>query len=124
MTKTEQTLLTRLRAENDRGNYPYTVVEDTQGARRSWRSGGGRESGRPKKTEQTAWERLISEGAVVKCPDGGYCVPGHPQLTKVAAEVCLARSARHVEARRQELERAELEYQRDQEFVRLYGWNK
>ncbi len=122
MTKTEKTLLDRVREENDKGHAPYNPVKDKKGAKRSWRRGGGREYAGRNKLEEAAWERLKARGDVVKVPlHGGYVIPDHPCLVEFAAQVCLPGLARHVEEKRQALEEQESRYADALAFVRKYG---
>lgn len=122
LTKTEQTLLDRVKEQNDRGQTCWDPVKNNQGARCGWRYGGGRESSGPNKLETAAWKRMIARGDVIKCPEPrGYAVPGHPVLAQVASNLDLAKRARLVHLKRRELEVEEQYYAEAQAFVRKYG---
>jgi hypothetical protein len=120
VTKTEQTLLSRVREENDAGKTCWNPVSRTKGEYRSWRRG-GRSHGPENKKEAAAWARMVSSGDVIKCPGSGYAVPGHSILIEAAAGLSLFRIASHVEEKRQALEAAEKHYSEAAEFIRKYG---
>lgn len=122
MTKTEQKVFDRVKADNDAGHGCYNPVIETKGVRRSWRHGGGYSSGGPNKLEQAALERLVASGAVILV-NGRHVIADHPVLASMAAEKDLMRLARQVEEKRADLERAEKWLTDAQSFVRKYGMN-
>ncbi len=121
MTKTEQTIVDRVRVTNDGGRVDFNPVAQTAGVCRPWGRGGGRTGREPKKTETAALERLLGRGDLVHAFGGGYAVPGHPILETVAARIDLMRMARHVEQERVGLVRAEAQYEQAAAFIRAHS---
>jgi hypothetical protein len=116
MTKTEQTLVDRVRATNDAGRVEHTPVGKTKGTYGGWRR--GRTGCEPKKLETAALQRLVERGDLLRVRGGGYAIPGHEILSVVAAGVDLMRLARWVEEARVALEKATAGLEDAQAFVR------
>lgn len=120
MTKTEKTILDRIRAANDAGEAgnDYLLVGRTKGKR--YGRFGRRGSGEPKKAEVAALRRLAESGAV-EVRHGSYYVADHPLLASTVVSV--ERLARTIAEKRAELAAAEELYASELAFAQRW-WGK
>lgn len=128
MTKTEQRLLTRVRAKNDRGLLSGRPVERKL-EKSARRFGGMTRSGPEIKSEAVALYRLIDMGELIYTPHAkefgsGYVVKDHPLLSKVANNIDLFAAKKKIEDARIALAVAEEELQKLKDFVLKYGKNE
>lgn len=121
MTKSEQKVLDRVRAENDGGNTCFRPVGKTKGTYTGnrWH---GRSGQKPIKAEQSAFDRLFQDGALVYAiGTGGYVVEGHPLLAKLAGDLDLERYRKAVDEAAYVLETRERYLETAAAFKRKHG---
>lgn len=120
MTKSEQAVYDRIKADNDAGHLCRDPVGRTKGTYNSRFR--GYSDRKPIKAETTALARLVTVGTVHESHYGaGYVINNHPVLQTIAASIDLLRQARRVEKYRIEYENELADFNRWQAFVREHS---